>query len=64
MSNSEAQLSKKSLKKSLHQQESIDGSLIFNIFINDLVLFIQYAILGNYAEDSNICLVEAIKKIL
>ena len=35
-------------------QGSIDGPLLFNTFKNDLVLFIQYTILGNYADDSNI----------
>ena len=32
-------------------QISIDGPLRFNTFKNDLVLFIQYKILGNYADD-------------
>ena len=35
-------------------QESIDGPLLFNTFKNDLVLFIQYTILGNKAYDKNI----------
>ena len=35
-------------------QGSVDGHLLFNIFMNNLVLFMQYTILGNYADDSNI----------
>ena len=32
-------------------QGSIDGPLLFNLFINDLVFFIEYTALGNYADD-------------
>ena len=35
-------------------QESIDAPLPFNIFMDDLVLFIQYTILGYYSDDNNI----------
>ena len=35
-------------------QGSIDGPLLFNLFINDLVLFIEYTALGNYADDNNL----------
>ena len=35
-------------------QGSIDGPLLFNLFINDLVLFIKYTALGNYADDNNL----------
>ena len=31
-------------------QDSIDGSLFFNLFINDSFLFIEYTALGNYAD--------------
>ena len=35
-------------------QGSIDGPLLFNIFINDLVFFIQYCTLRKYANDNNL----------
>ena len=35
-------------------QGSIDRPLLFNLFINDLVLFIQYCTLSNYADDNNL----------
>ena len=35
-------------------QEPTDGPFFFNLFINDLVLFIQYSVLGNYADDNNL----------
>ena len=35
-------------------QDSIDGSLLFNLFVNDLVLFIQCCMLSNYADDNNL----------
>ena len=48
-------------------QGSIDGPLLFNLFINDLVLFIEYTALGNYADD-NLSItgtnIENIKKLL
>ena len=31
-------------------QDSIDGPLFFNLFINDSFLFIEYTALGNYAD--------------
>ena len=37
-------------------QGSIDGPLLFNLFINDLVLFIQYSVLSNYADDDDLFL--------
>ena len=37
-------------------QESIDGSLLLNIFINDLVLFTQYTISSDYTDQRNISL--------
>ena len=35
-------------------QGSIDRPLHFNLFINDLVLFIEYTGLENYADDNNL----------
>ena len=37
-------------------QESLDGSLLSNIFTNDLVLFTQYTISSNYTDQRNITL--------
>ena len=33
---------------------AVDGPLLFNLFINDLVFFIQYCTLRNYADDNNL----------
>ena len=33
---------------------SIDGSLLFNLFINDLLLFICFGALSNYADDNDL----------
>ena len=46
----------------------MNGPLLFNLFINDLVLFIEYTPLGNYADDNNLSItgtnIENIKKLL
>ena len=36
------------------QQGSIDGPLLFNLFINDLIFFTQQCTLSNYANDRNL----------
>ena len=36
------------------RQGSIDGPLLFNFFIKDLVFFIRYCALSNYADDNNL----------
>ena len=35
-------------------QGSIDGPLLFNLFINDLTFFIAQCTLSNYADDNNL----------
>ena len=35
-------------------QDSIDGPLLFNLFINDLVFVIEQCTLSNYADDNNL----------
>ena len=49
-------------------QGSIDGPLLFNLFINDIVFFIQYSVLSNYADDNNLFAIgknkEGIKSLL
>ena len=35
-------------------QGSIDGPLLFNLFINDLVFFIEHCTLSNYADDNTL----------
>ena len=35
-------------------QGSIDVPLLFNLFINDVIFFIQYCTLSNYADDNNL----------
>ena len=35
-------------------QGSIDGPLLFNLFINGLVIFLSETFLSNYADDNNL----------
>ena len=35
-------------------QGSIDSPLLFNLFINDLIFFIEQCTLSNYADDNNL----------
>ena len=35
------------------QTESIDGSLLLDLFINDLFLFLCFNTLSNYADDNS-----------
>ena len=34
-------------------QGSIDGPLLFNLFVNDLVFFVEECVLSNYVDDNN-----------
>ena len=49
-------------------QGSIDGTLLFNLFINDLAFFIDQCTLSNYADDNNLSISgedkELIKSVL
>ena len=45
-------------------QGSIDGPLLFNLFIKDLVFFLTETILSNYADDNNLfCIGKDINKV-
>lgn len=43
-------------------QESIVASLLFKIFVNDLVLYTQYKISGNCTDQRNITLSRSIER--
>ena len=45
-------------------QGSIDGPRFYNLFVNELVLFIEYTTLGNYADYNNLSITETIIKKL
>ena len=41
--------------QSSHRQlDSIDGTLLFDLFINDLVHYLTKIMLSNYADDNNL----------
>ena len=44
-------------------QGSIDGPLLFKLFINDLVFFIEQCTLSNYADDNNLSISGEDKKL-
>ena len=44
----------KTVATGVPQGSSIDGPLLFSVFVNDLVLFTQYTILRIYPNDNNI----------
>ena len=35
-------------------QGSMDGPFLFNLFVNDVILFICFSTLSNYADDNNL----------
>ena len=45
-------------------QSFIDGSLLINLFINDLILFMCTRFLSNYADDNNLYTIVITKKKL
>ena len=45
-------------------QGSIDGPLLFNLFINDLVFFIEQCTLSNYADDNNLSISGVDKELI
>ena len=45
-------------------QGSIDEPLLFKLFMNDLVFFIQCSALSNYADDNNLFVIRKKKKII
>ena len=45
-------------------QGSMDGPLLFNLFINNLVFFIEQSTLSNYADDNNLSISGEDKKLI
>ena len=45
-------------------QGSIDGPLLFNLFINDLTFFIEQCTVSNYADDNNLFISEEDKELI
>ena len=43
---------------------SIDGPLLFILFINDLVFFIEQCTLSNYADDNNLSISGVDKELI
>ena len=45
-------------------QGSIDGPLLFNLFINDLTFYIEQCTLSNYADDNNLSISGEDRKLI
>ena len=45
-------------------QGSIDGPILFNLFINDLIFFVEQCTLSNYADDNNLSISGVDKELI